>query len=118
MTRRKHDRVARILAREHAADLESVRKQRRHVLAAVNGEVDVAGQQGVLDFFHEQPLAPDLRERRLAQAVAGRLDDDDLAQRSDAIAEEAGDGIGLIERERAAAGADPECRSSRVLMQS
>ena len=78
---RENDRVPRILARQHAADLEPVRQDRRHVLAAVDGEVDLAGEQRVFDFLHEQPLAADLRERRLGQPVAGRLDDDDLALR-------------------------------------
>ena len=34
----------------------------RQVLAAVHGEVDLAGQQAVFDFLHEEPLAADLRQ--------------------------------------------------------
>ena len=48
---------------------------RRHVLAAVHREIDVAAQQRILDFLHEQPLSANLRERRVLQAIAGRLDD-------------------------------------------
>ena len=62
LARRKNDRVARILAGEDAADLESVRQERRHVLAAVNSHVHLAGEQGVLDFLHEQSLPPNLGE--------------------------------------------------------
>ena len=49
------------------------------VLAAVHGEVDLAAQQRVLDFLHEQPLAADFRERRFLQPIARRGDDDDAA---------------------------------------
>ena len=45
----------------------------------MNGEVDLAGEQRIFDFLHEQALAADLRQRRLGQPVARRLDDDDLA---------------------------------------
>ena len=62
-----------------ARHLEPVGKHRRHVLAAVHGEIDVAAEQRILDFLHEQPLAADVRQRRFLQAVARRLDDDDLA---------------------------------------
>ena len=110
MPSRENDRVARILAWQHAGDLEPVRKKRRHVLAAVNGEIDLASQQRILDFFHEQALAADLREWRLAQSVAGRFDDDDFALCAGAIAKKRGDGVGLIERKWTAAGADPEYR--------
>ncbi len=105
---RQHERVARILSREHAGDFQSFRKERWHVLAAVDGEVYVAGKEGVLDFLDEESLASDLRQRRFTQAIAGCLDDDDLALRSGVGGKEAGDGIGLIERKRAATGADPE----------
>ena len=104
------EEIARIFSRKHSSDDESVRKQCWHVLAAVNGEVDVACEQRILDFLHEQPLASDLRQRRLAEAITRRFDDDDLAERSRAIAKECGHGVGLIKSERAATGADPECR--------
>ena len=32
--------------------------------------IDLAGEQRVLDFLHEQPLAADLRERRFSQTIA------------------------------------------------
>ena len=50
---------------------------RRHVLAAVHGEIDLAAQQRVFDFLDEQPLAADLGQRRILQAIARRLDHDD-----------------------------------------
>ena len=78
-TSRQHQGVSGIFALEHRAHLESLGQHRGHVLAAVNGQVDVAGQQRVLDFLHEQALSADLRQRRVLQAIARGLDDDDLA---------------------------------------
>ena len=43
-------------------------------------EVDLAAQQRVLDFLHEQPLAADVGQRRVLQLVARGPDDDDLAR--------------------------------------
>ena len=73
-------RVPGIFALEHGADVEPVGQHRRHVLAAVHGEIDVAAEQRVLDFLHEQPLAADFGQRRFLQPIARRLDDDDLAR--------------------------------------
>ena len=56
-----HERISRILALQHRADVEPLGQHRRHVLAAVNGEVDVAAEQRIFDFLDEQPLAADLR---------------------------------------------------------
>ena len=64
-----------------AAMRKSVGQNGRHVLAAVDGQIDLAGEQRVLDFLDEQPLAADLRQRRVGEPVARRLDDDDLAVR-------------------------------------
>ena len=79
---RQHERVSWILAFQNRAHLEPFGQERRHVLAAVNREVDVAAEQCVLDFLDEQPLAANLGQRGLLQSIAGRLDDDDLAGRS------------------------------------
>ena len=51
---------------------------RRHVLAAVHGEVHLAGEQGVLDLLDEQPLAAGLGEHHVGEPIAGGLDLDDL----------------------------------------
>jgi hypothetical protein len=45
-------------------------------------EVDIAREQRILDFLHEEPLAANLGQGRLLQTIAGCLDDDDLAVRS------------------------------------
>jgi hypothetical protein len=77
-----HDRIVRVLARQDAGYREPVREDRRHVLAAVDREIDFAIEQRVLDLLDEKPLAAGFGKRRLLQAVARGLDDDDLARRS------------------------------------
>jgi hypothetical protein len=47
----------------------------------VDGKIDVAFEQRVFDFLDEQAFPADFRERRILQAIAGRLDDDDAARR-------------------------------------
>jgi hypothetical protein len=74
---RKHDRVERVLARQHRAEGQPGRQDDRQILAAVDGEVDVAGQETVFDFLHEETLAADLRQRRVGEPVARCLDHDD-----------------------------------------
>src|SRR5258708_420209 len=101
----------RIFARKHARDGEPLRQDRRHVLAAVDGEIDFVTQQRVLYFFHEQAVAADFGQGRLLQAVARRLDDDDAAGRSAAFGDACRDSVGLPERELAAA--RPESRLAR-----
>ena len=102
-TSRQDDRVTRILALQHRADGESLRQDRRHVLAAVHREIDLAGQQRILDFLDEQSLAADLRQPRFRQPVAGRLDDDDVALDAGALAQQGGNRVCLPARELAAA---------------
>ena len=74
----------------------------------MNGEVDFAGEQRVLDFLDEETLAANLRQRGFRKLVAGRADDDDLALDAGRCTQLRCDGIGLKERELAAARADPE----------
>jgi hypothetical protein len=45
----------------------------------VNREIDLARQQRILDFLHEQPLAAICVSVASARSVTGRPDDDDLA---------------------------------------
>ena len=57
-TARQHDGVARVLARQHRADRQAVGQHGRHVLAAVHGEVDLAGQQASSISFTKSRLPP------------------------------------------------------------
>jgi hypothetical protein len=69
----------RIFAGQHTSDDQPIRKHGRHVLAAVNGQIDVGVQQRILDLFDEQSLAARFRQRRFLQPVSGRSDDHNLA---------------------------------------
>ena len=106
--RAQHHGVARILARQHGADLQALRQHHRHVLAAVHRQVDLVAEQRILDLLDEQPLAADLRQRRLGEPVARRLDDDDLRAHAGLLTQQRGDGVGLEERQLAAARADSQ----------
>ena len=73
-------------------------------------------EQRVLDFLDEEPLAADLRERRVLQAIARRLDDDDAARRAAGGGDPRRDGVGLPQRELAAARAESEFLSGSAGM--
>ncbi len=57
-----HQHIARVVARQHAADHEAGRQRRLHVLQRMHGEIDAPVEERLLDLFREQPLATDLRE--------------------------------------------------------
>ena len=99
---RQHQRVPGVPARQRGRDVETVRQFRRHVLRAVNGKIDGTVQKRVLDLFHEEPLGPRLGERTFLEAVAARLDDDELDARAGAL-EELSHGPRLPEGKGAAA---------------
>src|SRR5581483_8215363 len=112
-THRENDRVERFLARKHTRDGQTVGENRRHVLAAVNGEIDLVPQQRLLDFLHEQALAADFGQRRVLQPVARRPDDHDAALRSTGFGNPRGNGVRLPQGELAAARPKAQFRSGR-----
>jgi hypothetical protein len=97
-----------ILSWQHTRDAQAVRQNGGHVLAAVDGEVDVVAEQRVFDFLHEEPLASCFGKRSLLQLIPGGLDDDDAARRRAVRRQSFGNRIGLPQRELAAASADAE----------
>jgi hypothetical protein len=96
----------RILAWKDAGDCESQRKDRRHVLAAVDRQIDLAVQQRVLDLLDEEALSTGLGQRSFLKPVSRRLDDHDLARGSAGFCHEPRDGVSLVERELTAARAE------------
>ena len=111
-----------IFARQERGNDETRRLRRRHVLHAVDGRVDAAGEHGLLDFLHEQALAARLGERTVLDRIARGLDGDDLdrvgrSQRRDGPRQSVADQTGLGEREPAAARAEPKkrCRHGAAL---
>ena len=69
----------------------------------MHGEVDFVAQQRVLDFLDEEAFAADLGKWRFLKPVAGRLDDDDAAGHVAGFLQTRGDGVGLPQRQLAAA---------------
>ena len=65
---REHHRVPGVFPGKHGADRQTVRQQRRHVLAAVHGKIDVPSQERVFDFLDEEALPAVLGQRPLLQA--------------------------------------------------
>src|SRR6516165_8576374 len=107
--------IARVLAWEHRRDCKSRRQDRRHVFRRMHGEIDGASDERLLDFLGEEALAAGLRQRPVADDVAGGADHLELeALRGERM--RGGQAIahlfGLGERERAAARADDERRGS------
>ena len=113
-TGRQHQRVPRIFTRENGADHQPVGHLSGHVLRAVDRDVDVFAQQGVFDLLDEHALAARLGKRRFLTSVALRGDPDDFDLGA-AGPQLSGDGVGLPERQRAAARADPQGLHQGVL---
>ena len=57
------ERVPRILPRRVRADGQALDVGRGHVLGRVDGDVDPAGEQRLLELLDEDAAAPDLAER-------------------------------------------------------
>ena len=96
---RADQRVARVLGRRHRGDHESRRQVARDVLGAVHRDVDLTGEQRVLDLLDEAGLVADR-----AGAISRGLDRHHLAR------ERLGHRPSLRERERAPAGPYPQRR--------
>ena len=66
------DRVARIGARRHGDDRQAGRQLGGHVLHAVHGDVDLAGEQAFLDLLDPDALAAEIDHRPGLHAIALR----------------------------------------------
>ncbi len=110
--RRRKEGVAKVLARQGGADGDPVRQKRRQILGGMDGDVDPAGEERLVDLLGEQALAAGLGERTVGDPVAGGADRHDRERRlieAERRREAAPCLRGLGECERAAAGADPDC---------
>jgi hypothetical protein len=106
-------RVAWVVARQHTRNRQPVREPSLQIFQGMHRQVNMPGDQGLLDLLDEQPLAADLGEQPVLHPVAGSADRDDLdrslrgefgVSRNQTIADEGG----LAQRHRAAAGPDAE----------
>ena len=70
------DRVARVLAGRHGRDDQSLGRLGRHILHGVNGQIDLAVKQGLLDLLGEQRLAADVHQPAVLDPVARCGDED------------------------------------------
>ena len=61
LLRKKH--VARVVARQHAGDLQPLGQPSLDILQRMHGEVDMAVDQRLIDLLGEQALAADLGKR-------------------------------------------------------
>ena len=66
-------------------------------------QINIASEQGVFDFFDEEPFAAGIRQLGFLESIAGRLDDDDAARRTARGGYTGRDSVGLPQRELAAA---------------
>ena len=62
--------VARVFALENHCQMQSLREFDRYVLHGVHGDVGIAAQHTLLEFFDKQAFAADLRERRVQDLIA------------------------------------------------
>ena len=67
--------VPRVLALRGGRYLQAGGQFHRHVLQAVDCDIDMSIEQGFLDFFGEQALGSDFCERDVRDLVTGGLDD-------------------------------------------
>jgi hypothetical protein len=111
--------VAGVFALRDGGDAEAVGQHRRHVLQGMDGAVDAALQQGLLDLLGEHALAADLQQTAVLHPVAGGGDDDQRGGRGHGGgvlrvgAQGGGDAAlhvaGLGEAELRATGANSDC---------
>ncbi len=97
------ERFAGILAFEKGAERQARRQGGRHVLHRMDGEIDLVLQERVFQFLDEESLAAGIGQAPVLDAVAGGLEDHDLAGtvfRGEAALHH----VGLHERELRATG--------------
>ena len=92
-------------AEGHGGDQEPGWRGRFEVLVAVHGEVDVAIEEGLFDFFREETLAFHLVKADVLDLVSARLEHHDF-HRGAAGLQEVTHVVCLPQREGASAGAD------------
>ena len=104
-----NQRIPGIFAFEHGSEVETVGQHGRHVLAAVDREIDVTFQQGVFDLFDEETLSADLGQRHFLETIARCLDHHNLAGSPGRHADSLGDERGLEHGEMASSRAETQC---------
>ena len=107
----RHQRISRILSRQHRPYDETIGNNRRQILHRMCGKVDAAAQQRLFDLLGEQTLAANLRQISVLDSIARRDDWDDFDTSSidpDLFDESLLYLFGLDDREPRASAADPD----------
>ncbi len=104
--------IPRILPSEDGADDKAVGKKGRHILHAVDGEIDRSRDERLLDLLDEESLASDLGEGDGKDHVPRRLDDDEFGGASGGLPKELGHMAGLPQGELRSTGSDAYGRVS------
>src|SRR5215470_17066787 len=78
----RYEGIARILSFGNGDDIDAVGKLKRNIFQTVNGKIDAAVKQRVVDFFGEEPLTPNSCQRHIENLIAGCLDKDDVDSQS------------------------------------
>ena len=92
-----------VFSRQYGTERQAFGKHRRHVLAAVDGEIDRAGEECIFELLDEQALATCFGQRRVREPIAGRLDDGDFTRDSRGRFQQSRHRVRLEQRERTAA---------------
>ena len=101
--------VPRILPGRYGGDLQRFRQFSRKVFHAVDGQIDVAAKERILDFPDENPFAADSRQWNVMQDVPLGADCDQFNRRTGmAIPDPLRDPSGLNECKGAPPGSKPE----------
>jgi hypothetical protein len=68
--RRRQKCVTRIIARQHACDLQPIGEPSLQILQRMDSEVDIVGEKSLFDLFCEEPLTANFGEKPVLHAIA------------------------------------------------
>ena len=110
--------VTHIAARQHGGDGNAWRKVRGQVLHGMHGDIDRLTEQGLVDLLGEQPLAAEVAERLVADAVArggDGLKRDGVLTKAMHVDQQSAHMVRLPQSKRASARADEKLAFGQVL---
>src|SRR5205085_12319500 len=70
--------ITRIFALRNRAEIDTIGKLKWHILETVHRKIDASIEKGFVNFFGEEPLAADLRQRHIQNFIPCRLDRHEL----------------------------------------
>ena len=112
-----HDRIERIGAQRNRGDSQSCGRIGGQIFKAVDGQIDVPGEQRFFNFLGKQAFTARLHQRCRLQMVAGGFDDFD-AGLDTGFEELSGNVMRLPERQLRSARTDSEHRNGSAIAQA